>query len=103
MNLLKNPSTQSDQSDATAVDPDVLFGSEALDALETQEEQDFSDSLFAQPNDEDEAFYDFTKAMQVPDSSISFTNMRMLHTVKMLPNRHVLIEGGVMDQIVEVY
>lgn len=59
--------------------------------------------MFSSPENENEVFYDFTKAMQVPDSAISFSNMRMLHTVNMLPNRHLLIEGGVMEQVVEVY
>ena len=50
-----------------------------------------------------EHFYDFTEAMKVPDALLTFQNMRMLHTVHIMPNLHVLIEGAMMDSIVEVY
>lgn len=29
--------------------------------------------------------------------------MRMLQNLCLLPNRHLLIEGGLLDQVVEVY
>ena len=59
--------------------------------------------MFAEDGADFEEFYDFSEAMRVPDAKIAYENMRMLNTVCMLPNRHVLIEGGFMEAIVEVY
>ena len=70
---------------------------------ETQEEQDHFFSLFVDHDTDVEEFYDFTEAIKVPDASITFPTMRMLQTVHILPNRHVLIEGNIMDSVVEVY
>ena len=41
--------------------------------------------------------------MHQPDVHIIFQNMRMLQNLCLLPNRHLLIEGGLLDQVVEVY
>lgn len=60
-------------------------------------------NLFSENDTDLENFYDFTEAMKVPDALITFQNMRMLHTVHILPNKHVLIEGAMMDSVVEVY
>ena len=71
--------------------------------LETQEEQDHFFSLFGDNDTDVEEFYDFTAALKVPDATITFPSMRMLQTVHILPNRHILIEGNIMDSAVEVY
>ena len=50
-----------------------------------------------------EILYDFTQAVQKADVKIQFTQMRVLQNICVLPNFHVLIEGGFMDFCVEVY
>ena len=52
---------------------------------------------FSAPDVDTENFYDFTQAVHVPDVQIIFQNMRMLQNVCLLPNMHLLIEGGLLD------
>ena len=63
---------------------------------------DFTEE-FAGEDADTEIFFDFTEALQKPQVQIVFQNMRMLQNVCLLPNMHLLIEGGLLDQIVEVY
>ena len=53
--------------------------------------------------DEDGNFFDFTEAASQTLCQVKFQNMRMLQNIHLLPNGHLLIEGGFMEQIVEVY
>ena len=51
------------------------------------------DAMFKEEN---ERFFDYTEALHNPDCLITFQNMRMLLNVCLLPNMHLLIEGGLM-------
>ena len=53
--------------------------------------------------DNDDYFYDFTEVIRFPECNVSFKNTRMLQSICLLPNNHLLLEGGLMDTIVEVY
>ena len=59
--------------------------------------------MFAEEDDDDVDFFDFTEAVHAPDCLIKFQNMRMLQNVCLLPNLHLLIEGGLLAEEVEVY
>ena len=61
------------------------------------------DNMFDQYNENMGAFYDFTEAVRYPVCTVGFTNTRFLHSICLLPNMHLLVEGGLMDQSVEVY
>lgn len=53
---------------------------------------------------DEEEFYDFTEDIHVPECQVTFSgSTRHLQNICLLPNRHLLIEGGIMDEIVEVY
>ena len=57
--------------------------------------------LFAEDRGDD--VYDFSEPVEVPDVCIRINNMRLLQNIHMLPNKQLLIEGGLMEQVVEVY
>ena len=57
---------------------------------------DFTEEFTNQEADTDN-FFDFTEALQKPQVQIVFQNMRMLQNVCLLPNMHMLIEGGLLD------
>ena len=44
-----------------------------------------------------QAFYDFTKAVRTPKCTVQFTNTRMLQCICILPNKHLLLEGGLVQ------
>ena len=54
-------------------------------------------------NENEGSFYDFTEVIRFPECNINFSNTRMLQSICLLPNNHLLLEGGLMDSIVEVY
>ena len=58
--------------------------------------------MFAEERDE-QAVFDFSEPVEVPDVCITINNMRLLQNIHMLPNKQLLIEGGLMEQVVEVY
>ena len=70
---------------------------------DTGTELDLAWEMFADEDDDLEGFYDFTEAIRVPDCTITFQNFRVLQNICLLPNKHLLIEGGTLEQIVEVY
>jgi len=49
--------------------------------------------MFSEANN-GETFYDFTQAIQFPECNVKFQNPRMLQTICLLPNNHLLLEGG---------
>ena len=60
--------------------------------------------MFAEEEENDPGYYDFTEAIRVADCTITFQNLRTLHNICLLPGKlHLLIEGGTLEQIVEVY
>ena len=59
--------------------------------------------LFEMYGEDQDLYYDFSKPLEAPSCTIQFSNMRMLQNLCLLPNFHVLIEGGLLDQCVEVY
>ena len=59
--------------------------------------------MFADEDEDLEGFFDFTEAIRVADCSITFSNFRVLQNICLLPNKHLLIEGGTLEQCVEVY
>ena len=66
-------------------------------------ELDLAWEMFAEDDEDLDGFYDFTQAMHVVDCSITFNNFRVLQNICLLPNKHLLIEGGMLEQVVEVY
>ena len=62
------------------------------------------DEKFGEEGDDLVDFFDFTNAIETPDSTIIPQGYgRLLQAICILPNKHVLIEGNMMDSTVEVY
>ena len=60
-------------------------------------------NLFAEHGEDQDDFFDITHCVQTPNCQMEFQNMRVLQTICLLPNMHLLVEGGIMDCNVEVY
>ena len=67
-----------------------------------EDEEDFDNAV----NDaaENNNYFDFSKAMQAPDVTITFNNFRQLQNISLLPNKHLIVEGGgIFEGNFEVY
>ena len=52
--------------------------------------------MFADEDTDLEGFFDFTEAVREADCTITIQNLRDLHNICLLPNKHLLIEGGTL-------
>lgn len=54
--------------------------------------------MFMESDTDGEEFYDFTEEIHVPECHVTFTgSTRHLQNICLLPNMHLLIEGGILD------
>lgn len=83
--------------------PILLEWADPKHSLERTMTDELEDAQIGAGFEEEGDFFDFTQNLRTPDCLIQFTNMRVLQTICLLPNMHLLIEGLLMSQTVEVY
>ena len=76
---------------------------EAAEQENDEEEEDQEGIEKILEENEGVQVFDFSEPVEVPDVCIKINNMRLLQNIHLLPNKHLLIEGGLMEQAVEVY